>query len=119
MFKKNLFSSILILILLGGNIYLSTQYFSIGKQLQQIKNQKLVDVNSGVKPAEILTEFLDVVLATRTTNPDSRLKLENDIRQLGDPAITKEWDALVASKDTKISQSKAIKIIGLLEDKIK
>jgi hypothetical protein len=66
----------------------------------------------------VLTEVLDVVLNTRQTTADSRLKLENDIRQLGDKEITAQWEAFLASKDAKTSQASALKVIGLLEDKM-
>ena len=113
--KTNLFSSILIIILLAGNIYISMQYISLGKEMEQLKNPA---GESSVSASVVLTEVLDVILNTRPTTADSRLKLENDIRQLQDKAITAEWETLVASKDAKTSQASALKIIGMLEDKI-
>jgi hypothetical protein len=114
--KTNLFSSILILILLAGNIYMSMQYISVVKELQKIKSSDTA--SESVKASVVLTEVLDVVLNTRPTTPDDRIKLENDIRQLKDPAITAQWETLVASKDAKTSQAAVLKIVGMLEDKM-
>ena len=119
MFKNNLFLSILVLILLGGNIYLSIQYMSVSKQLQQIKNQSTDTASVRAQASNALKEYLNVVLNTAgTTSSDDRVKLENDIRQLQDENITTVWNAFVSSKDTKSSQSNAVKLIGLLEDKM-
>jgi hypothetical protein len=114
--KTNLFSSILILILLAGNIYMSMQYISVVKELQKIKNSDTA--SESVKASVVLIEVLDVVLNTRPTTPDDRIKLENDIRQLKDPAITAQWETLVSSKDAKTSQATVLKIVGMLEDKM-
>jgi hypothetical protein len=114
--KTNSFAILLILILLGLNTYVLIQYVSVNKELKQLKNPSGESV--GVPASVVLTEFLDVVLNTRKTTPDDRIKLESDIRQLGDKEIIAEWEAFLASKDTKISQAKVIKIIGLLEDKM-
>jgi hypothetical protein len=118
MLKKNLFPSILIIVLLAGNIYLSIQYLSLGKQLQQSNNSSGVNSSPSNQASLVLNQFLDVVLNTRATTPDDRIKLENDIRQLQDKAITAEWEKLVASKDAKASQVSALKVIGMLEDKM-
>ncbi len=117
MFKTNIFAIILILILLGFNTYISIQYVSVNKELKQLKNPSGTTV-VGVPAAIVLTEVLDVVLNTRPVTTDSRLKLENDIRQLGDANITAQWEIFLASKDAKTSQASALKVIGLLEDKM-
>ena len=120
MLKNNLFLGILILILLAGNIYLSVKYIGINKQLQQLKNQQSADtVSTRAQTFLVLKEYLNVVLNTATTtSSDDRVKLENDIRQLQDTNITTTWNAFVSSKNVKTSQANALKLIGLLEDKI-
>ncbi len=119
MSKNNLFSGIIILVLLAGNIYLSLQYISVSKQLQQIKDQSSGTVSVRAQSALVLKEYLNVVLnTTSTTSSDDRIKLENDLIQLQDSAVTTQWNAFVASKDSKTSQANAVKLIGLLEDKI-
>lgn len=116
MFKTNIFAIVLILILLGLNTYISIQYVSVNKELKQLKNP--TSISGGVPASVVLTEVLDVVLNTRPTTPDSRVKLESDIRQLGDKDITAQWEVLVASKDAKVSQTNLLKLVGMLEDKM-
>ncbi|MEI6479094.1 MAG: hypothetical protein WCO18_02255 [bacterium] len=119
MLKNNLFASILILILLAGNIYLSVQYFSVSKQLQQTKSQGISNNSVRTQAALVLKEYLNIVLDTQgTTSADDRIKLESDLRQMQDTAITTQWESFIASKDTKTSQENAVKLIGLLEDRI-
>ncbi len=119
MFKKNIFAGIVVLILLAGNIYLSLQYISVNKQLQQLKNQNMDSTSVRAQAALVLKEYLNVVLNIQgTTSSDDRLKLESDLIQLKDPNITAEWKSFVGSKDAKISQTNAVKLIGLLEDKM-
>ena len=116
MLQKNLFSSVLILILLAGNIYMSMQYISVVKELQKAKSSDTI--SESTKASVVLTEVLDVVLNTRPTTPDDRIKLENDIRQLKDSAIIAQWETLVSSKDAKTSQATVLKIVAMLEDKM-
>lgn len=119
MFKKNLITSLIILVLLAGDIYLTVQYISLSKQLEQFKAQSSDTTSVRAQAALVLKEYLNVVLNTQgTTSSDDRIKLESDLRQLEDPAITAEWEAFVASKDAKTSEANAIKLIGLLEDKM-
>jgi hypothetical protein len=115
MFKSNIFSIILILILLALNTYVSIQYVSVNKELKELKNP---NATGQVSASVVLTEVLDVVLNTRPTTPDDRIKLESDIRQLGDKDITAQWEKLVASKDAKATQTILLKLIGMLEDKM-
>lgn len=116
-FKSNLFSNMIIAVLLLSNIFLTFQFISTNKELQQVKNQD--STSARAQSTEILKLFLDVVLNTRgTPSDDDRIKLENSIRQMKDPVITKAWEELVSSKDPKISQKKALEFLGLLEDRM-
>ncbi len=119
MFKSNIISSLVILVLLAGNIYLSIQYVSVSKQLQQVKNQTSDTSSIRSQASLVLKEFLNVVLDTQgTTSSDDRIKLESDLRQLQDPTITSTWTDFLGSKNAKTSQVNAVKLIGLLENKM-
>ena len=115
MFKSNIFAIIIILILLGLNTYISMQYVSVSKELKQLKNPT---ANEQVPASVVLTEVLDVVLNTRPTTADSRIKLESDIRQLGDKEITAQWEKFVSNKDSKTTQAELLKLVGMLENKM-
>jgi len=114
--KNNITSTLLILILLALNTFISIQYVSTNKELKQLKNP--TSISGGVPASVVLTEVLDVVLNTRPTTEDDRIKLESDIRQLENKEITAEWEKLVSSNDPKVSQTHLIKLIGLLEDEM-
>lgn len=119
MFKKNLLPTLVILILLISNIYLSTQFFSLNKQLQEIKSKSTGSVSVRTQTLQVLKEYLNVVLNTKgTVSADDRLKLESDLRQLQDQKITSAWDQFVGSKDSNSSKENAVKLINLLEDKL-
>jgi hypothetical protein len=46
------------------------------------------------------------------------VRLENDIRQLQDKAITAQWESFVNSKDTKVAQEAAVKLMSMLGSKM-
>ena len=117
--KSKFVSSLVILILLAGNIYLSVQFMSVSKQLKQIKNQSADTTSIHTQSSLVLKEFLNVVLNAPSSTPnDDRIKLENDLRQLQDPNITAGWNTFLSSKDAKTSQANAVTLIGLLENKM-
>jgi hypothetical protein len=119
MFKNNLFGAIITIILLVGNIYFFSQYVSVNKQLQQIKDQSSGTVSIRSQASLALKEYLNIVLnIAGTTSSDDRIKLESDLRSLNDPVITQAWTDFLASKDSKTSQANAVKLIGLLENKM-
>lgn len=114
--KSNMVSNILMIVLLCGNIYLSIQYIS-NMQLQQ--NAKVDDTSTRIQTSRVLKEYIDIVLNTQgTISYDDRVKLESDVRQLQDPAITAQWNAFVGSKDAKVAQSNAVKLMSILANKM-
>ena len=114
--KTNIASSILIIVLLIGNIYLSIQYIS-NMQLEQ--NAKVDNTSARIQTSRVLKEYIDVVLNTQgAITYDDRVKLESDVRQLHDAAITSQWDAFVASKDSKVAQGNAVKLMSMLANKM-
>ena len=114
--KTNLFSNFLLVVLLAGNIYLSIQYIS---NMQMEQNQKADTTSTRIQTSRVLKEYIDIVLNTQgAISYDDRVKLENDVRQLQDPLITKGWDAFVASKDAKVAQANAVHLMSMLANKM-
>ena len=117
--KASLFSSFLLVILLAGNLYFSVQYVENMKQQSAASEASDAAFNSRLQVAGFLKEFIDVVLNTQGAIPfDSRVKLENDILQIKDPTLTIQWQAFVTSKDSKVAQQNAVKLMALLADKM-
>jgi len=117
--KTRLVSNILMLVLVAGNIFFSIQYMaSVNQQTSQDEAQQ-AKATERLQTARFLKLFIDTVLNTKEIiSFENRVKLESDIRQLGDKAITTQWEAFVASKDTKVAQEAAVKLMSMLGSKM-
>jgi len=117
--KSRLVSNILMLVLVAGNIFFSIQYTENIKQ-QADQAASVVDTSgTRIKAARFMKEFVDIVLNTQgTISLDDRVKLENDVRQIGDSTITTQWMSFVNSKDAKTAQSNAVKLMSMVTNKM-
>lgn len=111
--RTRLASNVLMLLLLVGNIFFSIQY------TENIKIQALAqeqDMSSQrVKISHFLKLFIDKVISTQgTVSFEDRVKLENDVRQIGDPTLVTQWESFVGSTDSKIAQENAVKLMSML-----
>jgi hypothetical protein len=117
--KTRLVSNILMLVLVMGNIFFSIQYMDSIKQQASRDNQDEQRATERMQTARFLKFFIDTVLNTKEIlSFDNRVKLESDIRQLGDKAITAQWDVFVGSKDSKLAQEAAVKLMSMLGSKM-
>ncbi len=117
--RANIFTSLLLVILLGGNLYFSVQYVQNLKQQNADTEQASSSFNSRLQVAQFLKEFIDTVLNTQgTVSFDNRVKLENDVLQIKDDAVTAQWKTFVGSKNNKEAQQNAVKLMALLADKM-
>ena len=117
--KTRLVSNVLMLILVAGNIFFSIQYMAGVTQQANKDTQEEAKSVERLQTARFLKLFIDTVLNTKETiSFENRVKLENDIRQLGDKQVTNQWEAFVASKDTKVAQEAAVKLMSMLGSKM-
>lgn len=117
--KTRLVSNLLMLVLLIGNIYFSIQYTENIRFLDQQKTQEEIDGNIRLQTSRFLKFFIDTVINTKgTISYEDRVKLENDIRQIHDPVLTKQWEIFVGSGDGKDAQANAAKLMSLLVNKL-
>jgi hypothetical protein len=117
--KSRLVSNILMLVLVAGNIFFSIQYMDGVKQQANKDSQEEVKSVERLQTARFLKLFIDTVLNTKETiSFENRVKLENDIRQLGDKAITTQWETFIKSTDTKLAQEAAVKLMSMLGSKM-
>ena len=117
--KTRLLSNVLMLILVAGNIFFSIQYMEGVKQQVNKDTQEEAKATERLQTARFMKLFIDTVLNTKETiSFENRVKLENDIRQLGDKALTSQWDAFVSSKDPKSAQGEAVKLMSMLGSKM-
>jgi hypothetical protein len=89
------------------------------KQQANKDSQEEVKSVERLQTARFLKLFIDTVLNTKETiSFENRVKLENDIRQLGDKAITTQWETFIKSTDTKLAQEAAVKLMSMLGSKM-
>ena len=113
--KTRLLSNVLMLILVSGNIFFSIQYMDSIQQQSNKDSQEETRSIERLQTARFLKLFIDTVLNTKELiSFENRVKLENDVRQLGDKAITAQWDMFVSSTDTKLAQEAAVKLMSML-----
>ena len=117
--KTRLVSNVLMLILVAGNIFFSIQYTEGIRQQNDQANLVVNKDATRIQVARFLKFFIDTVLNTQGTIAfDDRVKLENDIRQIGDASLTTQWTDFVNSKDAKVAQASAVKLMSMLTNKM-
>jgi hypothetical protein len=111
--RTRLVSNVLMLLLLIGNIFFSIQYTENIKQKDLEARTDRSEQKT--KTALFLKLFVDKVINTQgTVSFEDRVKLENDIRQLGIPEIITQWETFVASADSETAQQNAVKLMSML-----
>ena len=113
--RTRLVSNALMLILLFGNIYLTTNFI---ENLKQPSATDDTNVTLHIKSARALKDFISKVLSQTTVSFEDRVTLENDILQIHDPVLTSSWNDFVASKTSKEGQDNAVKLMSLLVDRV-
>lgn len=113
--RVRLVSNILMLTLLAGNIFFSIQYVENVKQQVAREEADQLKGAQRLQTARFMKYFIDTVLNTKgTISFEDRVKLENDVRQLHNDAITKEWETFVNSKEAKMAQESAVRLMSML-----
>ena len=114
--RTRLTANLLMLVLLVGNIFFSIQYIESIKRDANVKDDTTAE---RVLVARYLNFFIKTVLNTQgTISFEDRVKLENDIRQIHDAELTAQWEAFVASKDSKTAQQNSVKLMTALTGKL-
>ena len=114
--RTRLVANVLMLILLIGNIYFSIQYVQ-GVRIQEMQRIAIEDkMDTRLEAAKLLKLFVDVVLNTdEVASYASRVKLESDLLQMNDPALTSRWESFVASgQEPEVAQEHAVKLMSLI-----
>lgn len=111
--------TIVILLLLAGNVFSGTKYFSLQKEFRQIQTA-LETQKTNEKVLEFSELFIKEVLKAETeVNFDTRLKLETAVRNLGDEEILNQWQKFVDSKTEVQAQEEVKNLLEILVSKIK
>jgi hypothetical protein len=117
--KTRLAANILMLVLVALNIFFSVQYTQNMKQETVKEEQELAKTEERLQTSRFMKFFIDKVLGTNgTISFEDRVKLEADIRALGDTAIITQWESFVASTDSEAAQTTAVKLMSMLASKM-
>ena len=115
--KTRFVSNVLLVVLLAGNLYFSVQY------VQNLKNEQVPVVDKGaqevmqIKNANFLKLFINkVVKSSGTVTYEDRVQLENDVRQIHNPALTAQWEVFVDNKDPKLAEQAATDLMLILAE---
>ena len=108
MAKLKTILTIIILILLAGNVFFGVKYSAVQKELRQTQTAlEIQKINE--KVLEFTKLFIEKVLKAETeVDFETRLKLENTIRNLGDEEILVQWQKFTGSK-TEAEAQKEVK----------
>lgn len=115
--RTRLVSNILMLVLVAGNIFFSIQYTESIKEKQLAQDSDTSTMR--IQASRLLKSFIDVVLNTegQAISYDDRILLENEVRQMKDADILKNWNVFVNSSDAKTAQQNAVNFMKLLANK--
>lgn len=103
--------------LLAGNIYFVAKYFSAQKELIRTKSY-MDSVQSSKKYLIFNKMFIDKILnSDSTVDIESRLELENAVRNLNDTEVLVQWKKFIDSPSEKDSQKAVKDLLGMLAEK--
>lgn len=116
--KARLIIIITISLLASAVILLLVQYFLLLAELKNIQSQLVVQEGSQ-KAAFFANLFINkVLISTGTVDFESRLQLENAVRDLNDPEIFSQWQKFTSGSGGAETQKTAGNILKLLINKM-
>ncbi len=118
MSKAKLLVILLVLILLAGDAFLGVKYFTARTELGRVKALLSVKTTNN-KVIEFTKLFVDEVLKAQTeVDFETRLELENAVRNLKDEAILAQWQKFTESKTEAEAQVEVKNLLDILVNKI-
>ncbi len=110
---------IIIIILLAGSVFFAFKHFVVQKELSQ--TQTLLEIQqTNEKVLEFTKLFIGKVLKAETeVDFETRLKLENAVRNLEDEELLNQWQSFTESKTEERAQEEAKNLLEMLVGKIK
>jgi len=117
--KTRLLANTLMVVLVALNIFFSIQYTQNIKKQDEATIAESQKIESRLQTAQFMKFFIDKVLGTNGTIAfEDRVKLEADIRALGDETLVKQWSVFVASADSETAQQSAVKLMSMLSNRM-
>ncbi len=114
MSKQKTILLLVILILVAGNAFFAMKYFSAQEELQQAKV-----IAEGKQTNEKVVNFTklfiaQVLKADGEVDFETRLKLENSVRDLNDEKILAQWQKFVESETETEAQEEVKNLLEIL-----
>ena len=119
MTKQRIILIIIILLLTVGNIYSGFKYLNTQKELRQ--TQAVLEAQkTNEKVLDFTKLFIGKVLKAETeVDFETRLTLENAVRNLNDEEILAQWQKFAGSETEVQAQEEVKNLLEMLVDKIK
>ena len=117
--KTRLFANILMVVLVAMNIFFSIQFTQNIKREDMQLEEEVAKQEARLQTSRFMKFFIDRVLGTNgTISFEDRVKLESDIRALGDDTLVKQWEVFVASEDSEAAQQSAVRLMSMLANRM-
>lgn len=109
---------ILVLILILGNVFFAVKYFNTKSTLEQ--TQEIVESQDKNNKTLVFARlFIEKVLrAENEVDFETRLEMENAVRNLNDEEILGQWQRFTESKTESQAQEEVKNLLGMLINKI-
>ena len=117
--NKLIISYFFITMLLVSNLFFIIKNATLQKEVLEIKRPiEIQEINE--KVLNFTKFFIEKVLkAEKEVDFETRLKLENAVREIGDPEILAQWQKFIDSKTEIEAQQEVKNLLELLVSKIK
>jgi len=118
MTKQKTILIIIILFLIASNIYFGFKYLNSQRELRSMQSA-LETQKTNEEVLNFTKFFIEKVLkAEKEVDFETRLKLENTVRNLGDEEILEQWNKFVNSKTEAEAQEQVKNLLEMLVNKI-
>ncbi len=116
--KQKTILTIIILILLGGNIFLGVKYLAVQKELKETKAMLQIQ-ETNEKVLNFTKLFIaEVLKSEEEIDFETRLRLENSVRDLNDEEILTQWNKFTESETEGEAQEEVKNLLEMLVNKI-
>jgi hypothetical protein len=118
-FSRKFWIISLVLVIIASNAIWAVQYSSLKGKLQESEaKSSAVTRDSGI--LDFTRMFIDKVIGAKgEIDFDTRLALENSVRNLKDPEILSAWQAFLASKTEAEAQGRVRDLLSVLLRKVR
>lgn len=117
--KSRLVANVLMVILVVMNIWFTVQYTQSINKENVAAEEEAIKIETRLENAQFMKLFVDSVLGTNgVISFEDRVRLENDVRALGDADLLNAWEIFVESEDSETAQKNAVRLMSLLSNKM-